>query len=87
VTDNTMSFFNRLLNIAGGKLSDLTSKDESLTEERLKAELDKIQAKPGDNAQAELTLRKSAPKEHGKGSADGGKGTKDDGEGPVKKTL
>ncbi len=79
-----MSFFSRLLNLAGGKISDLGSKDESLSDERLASELDAIQTKPSAAAQAELTLRKQAPT---KSDADDGTSDEPDDDGPVRKTL
>ena len=58
-----MSFLSRLLNLAGGKLSELSAKDETLSDERLAKELNATPTKPSAAAQAELTLRKQAPKD------------------------
>lgn len=58
-----MSFLSRLKNLAEGKLSELTNKDESLSEARLKEELDKIQTPISQEARDQLTLRKQAPQE------------------------
>lgn len=73
-----MSFFSRIINLAGGKLSELKSKDESLSDEKLADELNKIQTPPSAAAQAELTLRKRTPT-----VPDGD----DEDQAPVKKTL
>jgi hypothetical protein len=58
-----MGFLNRLLNLAGGKLSELTSNDDALSDAALASELDGTRTRPGPAAQAELTLRRAAPSE------------------------
>ena len=71
-----MSFFSRLINLAGGKLSELKSNDESLSDERLASELDAVRTPPSAAARSELTLRKAAPSV-----------PDDEDEAPVKKRL
>ncbi len=70
-----MGFFSRMINLAGGKLTELNRKDDALSDAALADELGSTRSRPGAAQQSELTLRKQAPVEPG------------DDDGPVEKTL